>query len=358
MIVAQECALGSDTHIPPQSWVPFHWEKSTFPTKIRLKFDERENASAHKWSKGCIHLDKIGITALRMPSTNNKPIVVQAETRLATKKQDCAVMVVIWSSIEKSNPLYLMKNNSPFTIFCFQPTNKTQNDGSPESSEFPELFDKLFNFECGQGLKFVENDDSDTKEYIWAVAPGESIGFGWDDPEVAHVLRWTCLNASNFLLYGKNHSVNYVEVDTIGHTSSVELRDFSVSSSGMEQQLICEIKADKSTKVILFDLKPTKLNDSGVPKSPFSCDTEVAAVSFQVNLHGLTASIIDNVSDSRAGREILLVTSNGWSVNFSQTREAYHEFEFKLSSFQIDNFIHATEHPVLVSQFRAQQPFF
>lgn len=261
-------------------------------------------------------------------------------------------MVVIWSSIEKSNPLYLMKNNSPFTVLCFQPTNYTQQDANFESRETPELFDKFFNFDCGHGMKFVD-DDSDSKEFIWKVSPGESIGFGWDDPEVAHVLRWTCSNAGNFFLHGENHSVSDIEVDTIGHISTVKLQQ----GSGMEQQVNCEIKADKSTKVILFHLKQTNLNESGVSDNLSSGDTDVVAVSIQVHIPGLTASVIDNVSDLRPGREIVLVSSDGWSIFFSQTREAYHEFEFKLSSFQIDNFLHAAEHPVLVSWFRAQEFF-
>ena len=134
--MAQEGLLTSKTFIPSQSWVPFHWDKSSLPPKIRLASEDSANKSPCHWSRGTLTLDKIGITALRLPSTiNKKPMVVQAEVRLATKKQDSAVVIVIWSSIEKSNPLYMLKNNSNHTIFCCQPLANEHYDETTSEKE-------------------------------------------------------------------------------------------------------------------------------------------------------------------------------------------------------------------------------
>jgi len=60
---------------------------------------------------------------MRLPADNSlssKPMVVQAEVRLATKEQSSAVVVVIWFANEKFNPLYILRNRTVHTILCRQ----------------------------------------------------------------------------------------------------------------------------------------------------------------------------------------------------------------------------------------------
>lgn len=294
--IAQDGALSSEICISPQSFVHFHWEKSSLAPKVRLC------SSSGSWSRGCIQLDKIGVTALRLPSTNNvKPTVVQAEVRLATKKQDVAIVVTIWSSIEKSNPLYLLKNISDHhTVFCRQLLSEARSSG----------------------------DDG----FIWTLNSGESIGFGFDDPEEPHVLQWTWSDTSNFS--------SSVEVDAMGSRSII-----SLPSGG---ELMCEIKAEQSTRVILFSDSP-RIDSQNLLDGDGNNDyADVVAISLRIDLSGISLSVIDNVSDIEPGREILFLTTDGWHINFSQSREGFHELELRINSLQVDNFIFDAEFPVLI----------
>ena len=115
------------------------------------------------WSHGCVDLDKIGVSAMRIPSSNStQPKVVHVEVRLATsKKQDSALLITIWetSSVEMSNPLYLLKNTSSHTIFCKQ--------------------------------HFEDDKMTHDNAFILRLSPGRSMNFGFDDPELPHLLALT-----------------------------------------------------------------------------------------------------------------------------------------------------------------------
>mmetsp|Transcript_18923 Transcript_18923/g.40971 ORF Transcript_18923/g.40971 Transcript_18923/m.40971 type:complete len:1580 (+) Transcript_18923:41-4780(+) len=295
LYIAQDGALTSEICIPPQSSVHFHWEQSSLDPKIRLR------SESGTWSRGCIQLDKIGVTAMRIPSsTSAKPSVVQAEVRLATKKGDSAIVVTIWASIEKSNPLYLLKNCSRNTIFCRQ---KLSEEGSS----------------CDDG-------------FIWTLNSAESIGFGFDDPEAPHVLQWTWSNTSRF--------VSTVEVDAMGSISTTAMWDGS--------ELTCEIQAQQSTKVILFSETTIENSSSYVDNDNVDDTEEIMDLSIRIDISGITISVIDNMSDFEPGREILLLTTDCLSVIISQKREGWQEMELRLQALQVDNFIFDAQHPVLI----------
>lgn len=287
LYIAQDGALRFQICIPSQSSVPFHWSNSSLHPKIRIR------SESGSWSQGCIQLDKIGVTAMRIPSSlSSKTIVVQVEVRLASKKQDSAIVVTIWASIEKSNPLYLLQNSSQQTILCKQMLGR-------------------------EGV------------FVWNLNPGESVGFGFDDPEAPHVLEWTGSNMRRFL--------RTVEVDDMGSMSSIATENGSV--------LTAKIQAHRSTKVILFS--DASVNDGHARDG----DAEMVEISLRINLTGIAMSVIDNASNCNPGREILLLTAEGWHASFSQ-RQGYHEFELRLTRLQVDNFIFNAEHPVMVSTKR------
>jgi hypothetical protein len=74
-----------------------------------------------------------------------------------------------------------------------------------------------------------------------------------------------------------------------------------------------------------------------------------AAFGLRISLPGISVSVVDNGDPSLHGREILLAHFDRIYASFSQTREGYHEFELRLMSFQVDNFVQKSIHPVLVS---------
>ena len=68
-----------------------------------------------------------------------------------------------------------------------------------------------------------------------------------------------------------------------------------------------------------------------------------------ITLPALSISVIDNANPQIHGREILLAQFEKIFFAFSQTRQGYHEFEMRLDSFQVDNHVQKSIHPVLVS---------
>ena len=154
LVVAQDGCLRAETVIPSQSSVPFHWESQSFAPKVRLgapSVEEKDSGDyADCWTNGRIQLDKIGITSMRLPSAGvlpSKPMIVQAEVRLAAKEQSSAVVIVIWSANEKSNPLYLLRNRTSHTIICRQPLQ----DEQPEAGKNEDGF--MLAESCGTGTK-------------------------------------------------------------------------------------------------------------------------------------------------------------------------------------------------------------
>lgn len=386
LVIAQDGCLESELLVPSQSAVPFHWEKGHSPPKVRLgapsveQRDSRRYASC--WTNGRFRLDRIGITSLRIPTDRDlskTPMVVQAEVRLATKEQSSAVVVVIWSANEKSNPLYLLRNSTPHTILCRQPL-QDEEGGNSEPTEH-----RVLNQEGCSGKNLVSNGFhcgteigpmikyflgiERIEEFVWVLRPGDVVCFGFDDPEKAHILEWTFVERGSPRFHDKCTKA-VLEVNAMGSSSILPLDD------GRSVQ--CRIGAEHSTKLIEFtssgfadrfsDIDALSLfnqqhglqqdlasseSPTGTATSPLENeDEENTTFSIRVDVPGLCISVVDNLNASVHGREILLVSFDDGFISFSQTREGYHEFEARLMMLQIDNHVNNSVHPVLVSSRR------
>ncbi|CAB9509943.1 protein sorting-associated protein 13 [Seminavis robusta] len=382
LVVAQAGCLGMETLIPSQSSVPFHWEKKTGSSKVHLgapSAEERDTRTYHRcWTNGCIQVDRIGITSMRLPTDNSlssKPMVVQAEVRLATKEQSSAVVVVIWSANEKSNPLYILRNRTADTIICRQPLQD-------EPSELEGGNDILAIEPCSQGSGTELEGSSSRKgrvfecasevgpmirsflgldrieEFVWILGGGSVSCFGFDDPEKPHILEWTCVSSGSPRFEEKAKKA-FLEVDAMGSLSTLSIGN---------KEICCQIGAEHSTKVIEFfelsprmsGLPPNVLRKQGIATRAKAGvvggfmdtfdeeDDEEVSFSLKVEVPAATVSIIDNADPERHGREILLAQMDQILFTFSQSREGYHEFECLLSSFQVDNHVNKSIHPVLI----------
>lgn len=311
-----------------------------------------------------------------------RPLVVQAEVRLASKEQSSAVVIVIWAANQDSNPLYILRNLTPYTILCHQPLRETEHQTLAESSEdagifsFPDCSTQPENdsFEChtsdiGPMITSFLGLDS-VEEFVWVLKSNDVTCFGFDDPEKPHVIEWTCVTRGS-PRFDETRNKAYLEVDAMGSTSVLLLPG--------RRPVRCQIGAEHSTKVIEFvefgplDL-PTVYDSPG--KSPLEPlqkrgkafqrkfkqdgitlaeslevvdEDEDPAFSLRIDVPGLFLSVVDNVNPANFGREILLFHLEKIFFSFSQTREGYHEFEMRIVSLQVDNHVLKSIHPVLVS---------
>lgn len=321
-----------------------------------------------------MQLDKVGITSMRLPSPTIKstmPMVIQAEVSLANKDQSSAVVIVIWSANERSNPLYVLRNRTLYTILCRQPIRYEQQNKHHDKnhSVTKDTWTKHTDFECGtdfgqtiRSLLGLTPKD----EFVWSIKSGEQACFGFDNPERAHILEWTYASMEN-VPFDSGRSTSFVAVDAMGSSSVLQLPN--------KRPVYCNIKAEHSTKVIEFveDLGFDKLrpncseafepfseigveyqerfvSDSKLVSSKITKeDEEDVTVGFRLDIPSFLISVIDNADPLAHGREILLGQAEKLFLAFSQSREGYHEFEARIMSMQIDNHVRKSIHPILVS---------
>lgn len=367
LLVAQEGCTDTPSRLPAQSSSPFHWTNGDLPPKLRLgvkTISPQQSDGDYTWTNGKLRVDRVGLSSIRLPTSTGvfetTPLVIQAEVRLASKEQACAAVVVLWVSNDRSNPLYVLRNCTPYSILCYQPL-RTDHEDTAHKHDLLDIFCRNENdsieLKCGGDLPsslLTFLDDSSSSEFVWVLKKGTSMCFGFDDPEKAHALEWTCVADSN---NGVDQILSkaILEIDTIGSSSILSLPD--------GKQVRCQIIAEYSTKTIEF----SELNTSspGLPTRPFFqlgttasksfMEEEELAVSFQLHLAGMKVSVIDNTRKDVHGREILLVDLGNFQFSFNQTMDGYHEFEFRLLTLQIDNHIRGSTHPILLFCPRIQQ---
>ena len=237
LVIAQDGCLKAETIIPSQSSMSLHWEKGTLPPKVRLgapSASERASGNYERcWTNGRFQVDRIGITSLRLPTTNlvKIPMVVQVEVRLASKDQSSAVVVVIWSGNEKSNPLYTLRNLTRYTILCLQPLQDAEDSETADPSDLamlsgcaPEERSKSVlcgGTEIGPMIRSFLGFDR-IEEFVWVLKPNDVTCFGFDDPEKPHILEWTYVD-SRKPHFDKRLKKAFLEVDAMGSSTILTL---------------------------------------------------------------------------------------------------------------------------------------
>ena len=335
IFVAQCGSIGTETQIPKQTSSPFHWDEASLPPQIRLSAAlHREEAFVSRgiWTNGCIQLDRIGITSMRLPVIDSisamdggtASIVIQAEVRLASKDQSCAVVVVIWSTVgDNNNPLYLLKNKSSKYIYCAQPLR----DLLKENEDGTEV------------ILNVERKSSKQNDYWWLLEPGKVSCYGFEDPERPHLLEWYFTSEIEVRRLSKvDRKSVLLNVDSMG--SSTYLKNEDV-------QICCQIRAENSTKVIEFT---DVCEQPNVANADDEENDDSLIICLRVDIPGISISFIDNMSKiSYERREILFLSLTNITATFSQGRDGHHEVEVLLETMQLDNHITEATHPVMVS---------
>jgi len=253
---------------------------------------------------------------------------------------------------------------------CRQPlydeTHLTENDGTDpviDGAERKTPEKKSGGYNCGAELAPMVRSllgFDRVQEFVWVLRSGESACFGFDDPEKPHVLEWTCADTDDSD-FDNNSKKAFVEIDAMGSWSNLGIGDST--------EIRCHIKAEHSTKTIEFCEKHAtdasrflmgfSLNNRSLQYQALVAEEERAALadeddqvsfSLRFSIPSLCVSVIDNVDPTRHGREILLIQLDSVYTAFSQSREGYHEMEFRLMSLQADNHVPGSYHPVLVSR--------
>ena len=367
LYLTQQGCPNEISFVPPQGSIPFHLEDATLPVAIRL------STNCVNWSNGSLSLVKVGITSMKLHDSSEISPVLQVEVRLASNDQKGAVAVLIWNSEQESQPLYTLKNSSRQTIICWQQRQEEENDDdiNGENDEYNIL---ATTFGCGGAAQMnsvAELVSNSPCNYVskeggvignssrWILRRGEEKHFGFDDPQKAHVLEWTVQ------VPGMTEK-DTVDIDAIGSYRVIILQDGN--------EVGCVVRAEKSTKVIEFvdiscglhkendivEIMQNKVYGNSISATTPG-ETEATLVCFAIKIFVpiTEVSIIDTRHDSKAGREIFLLTVDSVMFQFAQSVERNHEIELKIAALQIDNHLHNSSHPVLVSFLHSKdEPIF
>jgi len=304
--VSQYGCARKERFIQKQTSLPFHWTESSLPPQIRISSGLRlDNKS---WSNGCIQLDQIGITAIRLP-TKSGFITVQAEVRLAAKDQYCAVVLALWTTHASANPLYIIRNKSSETILCSQYLDE-MSDNEKNGNQ-------------------IEKRQFKSSVFWWTVPADEVVCFGLEDPQRPHILDWYVQQSVH--IGRKEDQSLMVNIDSMGSQKYLVLSN--------ERKICCQIKAERSTKVIEF----TEITSENTENNEES--DECIEVYFKLDLPGLSISLIEN---EITPREIIYTSLSGFVLTLEQGHDGRHAVEVMLDFMQIDNHIKECSSPVMV----------
>lgn len=366
LYIAQQGVPNETSFVPPQGSIPFHFEDGSFPLAICL------STNCVNWTNGSVCLDKVGITSMKLHDSSDVSPVLQVEVRLASKDHNGAVVILVWNSEKESQPLYTLKNSSKYTIICWQQTQLEQNDDKEEENGEYNMFATTFgcggaaqiNSGCGGAAQMnsvadlVSNVQCFTSERggaidnssQWLLGRGQSSTFGFDDPQKKHVLEWT-VQAPGM----KN--TDTIDIDTIG--------GYRIMTLPNGNEVGCVVRAENSTKIIEFvdrscgrrkgddiiDIMKHRVYGDSSRSVVTLEQTEVTPMSFALKICIPTTevSFINNRYNSEAGREIFLLAVESVMFEIAQTLDKHHEIELKVTAMQIDNHLHNSPHPVLIS---------
>jgi hypothetical protein len=359
LYVSQEGCSDEITFAPRKFSVPFHWEDSSSPPSIKL------STNCVNWSVGSICLNKVGITSIKLQDTSQKSPVFQVEVRLASKGHNAAFVILVWDA--ENNPVYILKNASPYRIECFQKCQEERNEkgnavgdgrnfalstfGCGLSSELLDVSDFISDVPCSLATQNQFNKEYSTS---WLLEEGDKKEFGYDYPQRSHVLEWRALGV------GMQH-IEKIDVDKIG--------SFCVSELPDGRKIGCVVKVENSSKVIEFasfnisgdevvrKLQRKLQRNLALSKQLDDNHQDVMAValqlSFSCELPTLTMSVIDSRQDSQAWRELFLVSIEHATLQISKNTH-HDEIEVKITELQVDNFLPKAAHEVLISCLRSE----
>jgi hypothetical protein len=368
LYLTQQGCPNEISFVPPQGSIPFHWEDSSLPTAIRI------STNCVNWSNGSVCLEKLGLTSMKLQDSSEISPVLQVEVRLASNDQNCAVAILVWHSEQESQPLYSLKNSSRQTIICWQQRqqediHKNENNGENGDynilanafgcggvAQMNSVADLVSNAPCNYGAR----EGGVIGDYSrWILRRGEEQHFGFDDPQNAHGLEWT-VQAPGMT------EKDTVDIDAIGSYRIIVLKD--------GKEVGCVVRAEKSTKVIEFvdiscclhkddtivDIMQNKVYGNSISAiSPGQRDATHESFAIKFTIPTIAISIIDTRHSSNAGREIFLLTVDSVMLQFAQSTERNHEIELKIAAMQIDNHLHDSLHPVLISFLHSKdEPIF
>ena len=418
LCVAQDGRLDRRAIIHSQKSRPLHWTTGSLPSKVRLApaTDSRNELERDEWTNGSIELNKVGITSIRMNAPSSTEVengAVQVEVRLATKTQSAAVLVLIYPA-DKTSSLYLLRNLSSRTILATQALNteeelneltknsqgltdtsqlklarsalrRLQQKGSSPSLRLDtrqkattskSLLSSFAGMDCGILGACAPTSDSfdevdDTEGFIWSLVPHQDdCCFGFEDPEKAHLLEWSCVDGNNYIFDDSVLQVGFISIDEMGSSSTLRFPD--------GREIRCVVKAEHSTKVIEFvDVRDKAIGERNASigilrhrsalrdemiatKSTYDDYKNIDGISdnfdeedhvtltLRAGVPGIGISVVENAQTAFA-REILFLHMKSITAEFGQTGRGYHEVELQMMSVQIDNHIYKATHPVMLS---------
>jgi SHR-binding domain of vacuolar-sorting associated protein 13 len=301
--------------IAPYQAEGWHKARASVGTSVQLR------SLSTLWSLGSVDLNEVGRSALHLPrkglTPSDPPFVVHVEVKIAEPTDHCSVVVVIWQACVETSTALSIRNDSDVSVTVKQADIDFEHMGIDRS-----LFET-------------------------SVAPGQSVPFGWADPDCGSDILVTAgasaigsklrLARLNFLKAGEQLRLPSSNSGRIGFQSEVVL---SVLAEGGGRVL----RVTRSTELGLNSRNLVSETVSAETNTTYN-DSEVVksfGVSFCLASFGLSL-----VVEKPVRREFLSLYIDGLEGRV-KTKGAIRSFEFMIVDLQIDNYSETAVYPVLL----------
>lgn len=324
LLVAQR---GSEKYLAFQPYQPDGWHKLSG----ELGTDVKIRLLSTLWSLGAIDVNEVGSSVLYVPRKSSaatgsrkaeRGAVLHVEVKLAEQHENCSLVVIVWQDFPECRSALSVCNNSEVPVTVRQ----------ADLENFHDLGKKDALFEL----------------CVW---PGETLPFGWADPEASRKL----LVSVGEHLRGANKRIAII--DTLQTEQHLRLPYMTTDGRrGMKQEVILSILTNNAGKALMvskggqFSPEDKEVAEAFIP----SQKEDSAQPTYGINV--LLSSIGVSLVVEKPERRELLSLYVDWVEMFVKSRGTMNSFEFAVMDMQVDSYSETAIYPVLLhSEKRAQE---
>jgi hypothetical protein len=301
--------------IAPYQAEGWHKARASVGTSVQLR------SLSTLWSLGSVDLNEVGRSALHLPrkglTPSDPPFVVHVEVKIAEPTDHCSVVVVIWQACVETSTALSIRNDSDIAVTVKQADIDFEHMGIDRS-----LFET-------------------------SVAPGQSVPFGWADPDCGSDILVT---AGSSVIGSK---LRLARLNFLKAGEQLRLPSSSSGRMGFQSEVVLSVLAEgggrvlRVTRSMELGLNSRNLVNESISaeRSTTYPDSEVVksfGVSFCLASFGLSL-----VVEKPVRREFLSLYIDGLEGRV-KSKGAIRSFEFMIVDLQIDNYSETAVYPVLL----------
>jgi hypothetical protein len=353
MLFVRQVNTDVDLAIKPFNSESWHKTSAMQEPKVHIRCESSQ------WSLGTITTHQIGSYVLLLPANPSSgsvaqsatmvslsrkpgnPVFLNVEVKVAEPGENASIVIVVWESSYASDGKYSsnlplgIRNESDVPVCIRQSLTDLESYAVLHSSS-----SSSSSSTATYGYVDHESPFEMLKRYAVCVNPGESIPYGWADPEALNEV---------IVVVGVDIYETKQRKATINMVHAGEAMRFPDNSgrSGAAGEIILEVVAEHGGRILKISrAKSGLIEDQAYRDSEIVVPT-ASATGISVFISSLSVSL---TLDKPTRREVLNLSVIGLEVQ-AKLKADSRSIEFMIEDMQIDNFMETAVHPVLLCRF-------